>query len=428
MLFVLYIVLILTLLLLGQWIAFALGSVGLIGLFLLGNQQLLSSIGSVAWNSINSFELTAVPLFLFMGEIILQSGVSNRFYRGASCWMGRLPGGLLQSNIFACSVFAAISGSSVATAAAIGSVATPELIKRGYDRPMVFGSLAAGGTLGILIPPSIPMIVYGAMVEESVSKLFMAGLIPGLITALMYMSYIAIRCIINPGLTPSSVEKYTWTQRGRALVDMSFFFVLIVVILGGIYFGIMTPTEAAAIGTALALIISKINRGLSKSSLVNAMLKAIKTTCMVLFIVIGTQMLSYMLVRTGINRSLTEWVAGMDLQPAVFLVVVVIIYMVLGCLMEGLSMIFLTLPVLWPIVQAMGFDPIAFGVILVILIELGQITPPVGMNLFVIKGVSEGHPLSEVIAGAWPYFFILLATVVILAMFPGLALWLPSKM
>lgn len=411
----------------GEWIGFALGITGLTGLIILGDLKALQAIGMMGWNTVNSFELTAIPMFIFMGEIMLQSGLSDRFYRSASVFFNRLPGGLLQTNIFACSIFAAISGSSPATAAAIGSVSYPELSKRGYDRKMIIGSLAGGGALGILIPPSIIMIIYGALVQESIEKLFMAGVVPGVVGAIIFMIYIALRCIKNTSLSPESTDIITWNQRIRAIPGLLPFFLMIFIVLGGIYAGVMTPTEAAAFGAGVAIIMSAIVRGINWNSFKHSLNATVRITSMILFIIIGASILSYLVVQSGINRGLTNWIVNTQPSLISFFLIIIVVYLILGCLLDGVSMIFLTIPILLPIITAMDINLIWFGVILTILIEIAQITPPVGLNLYVLQGITGGK-LGDVVHGVWPYFILYFALIVLIIIFPDLALWLPEQM
>ena len=442
------------LLLSGQWTAFALGTIGTLILYLSKGMLGLEVLSSVIWNNAASYILVAVPLFLLMGELILRSGVSNYFYRGVVVLLGWLPGGLLHANIFSCAIFSAVSGSSVATAATVGTVAIPEMLRRKYPPQMVFGSLAAGGTLGILIPPSIVMILYGALVEESVAQLFMAGLIPGLMLAGIFMVYIAVRMALDPSLLPrddpaaaASLEtaptdapmsadegaQATAPDRLSNYSPLDALHVipvlaLLVAVLGGIYLGVATPTEAAAVGAAGALLLGGLYRGLSWPVLSEAVMSSVKTTCMVVFIIIGAQILATALTYSGVSRAISEWVFALGLSKWVFFAVLVVLYIALGFFVDGLSMIYMTLPVLLPLVRAFGFDLIWFGVVLTILIELGQITPPVGLNLFTIHAISGGHSFSEVVKGAAPYVLLMLLMVVLLAFFPGIALWLPKTM
>ncbi len=416
-------------LVLGQWTALALGATGVLVLYLARGDMGLMAISSVVWNNSNSYILIAVPLFLLMGEVILRSGISDRFYRGVAVLTGRVPGGLLHANIVSCALFSAVSGSSVATAASIGTVAIPEMTKRGYAPRMVLGSLAAGGTLGILIPPSIVMILYGALVEESIAKLFMAGLLPGLAMAALFMTYIAVRMALQPGLAPPrDPRRVPFGEKLPHLLHVLPVVALLSIVLGGIYGGAITPTEAAAIGAIGAILLALCYRGLTFPVLWEATLSSVKTTCMVIFIIIGAQILSTALSYSGASRAISQLVVDMQLSKWVLFAGLVLLYVVLGFFVDGISMIYITLPVLFPVVVEAGFDPIWFGVILTILIELGQITPPVGLNLFTIHGISGGRPFGEVVAGSTPFVFLMLLMVLLLAFFPGLALWIPSLM
>jgi len=421
-----YLVVMTLLLVGGVWIAIALGVVGVTGLLII-NPTLVAGIESVAWNTIESFVLTAVPLFLFMGAVIMNSGVSARFYRGLMPWLARVPGGLAQSNIVACSIFAALCGSSVATAAAIGAIAVPEMRARGYDMRVTTGTLAAGGTLGILIPPSIPLIIYGSTVGESVGRLFTAGILPGMVLTLAFMAFLGVQVWLHPGLVPRDAVAVTWSMRVRGLLDLMPIVLLIVLVLGGIYAGVMTPTEAAGVGAAGAVAVAALYGGLTWAVLRRSLLETVRTNAMILFIVIGAQIMSFALVSAGIPRGVVAAISDLSASRWMVFTFIVVMYLVLGCLVDALSLMLLTLPVVFPIVQAQGFDPIWFGVVLVILLETGLITPPVGINLFVIQGMS-GEPLGRVAAGSLPYVVLMLLGVVLLTFFPGLALWLPAKM
>jgi len=427
--FIIIVGLMLGLIILGEWVAFALGITGVAGLFFVSNPKAIQSIGQIAWNMTNSFELTAIPLFVFMGEILLRSGLSNIFYRSASKWFGRLPGGLLQTNIISCSIFAAISGSSPATAAAIGSVAVPELNKQGYNKGMTLGSLAGGGALGILIPPSIIMIIYGSIATVSVERLFMAGVIPGLVAAGSFMVYIGIKAVLKPDLFPEKPPRARFIELIKSFPGMLPFFFLILVILGGIYTGYTTPTEAAAIGALLAMILSYMAKGLTKESVISSLKSTVGMTSMILFIIIGANLLTYLVGMAGVSRGLSQWV--LDLQPSLysFMFIMILVYLVLGCLMDGTSMIFMTVPLLMPMITAMGIDLIWFGIVLTILIEIAQITPPVGLNLYVLKGIAgDDVSFNEIVWSVIPYFFLYMLLIVVLMIVPDLATWLPNHM
>jgi len=426
--FLLVVGLLLVLLLSGLWIAFGLGLAGIIVLLLHGGPPALAPLGYVSWNTVESFVLTSVPLFILMGELILRAGLSENFYRSMGLWFHGVKGGLLQSNIVACAIFAAVSGSSVATAAAIGTVAIPEMTRRGYEPKILFGSLAAGGTLGILIPPSIPMIIYGAMVEQSVERLFIAGVLPGIVMSLIFMAYIWVRVAVTPSLVPPAEARPTWGERFSSLAGVAPMFLLILLVLGSIWLGYATPTEAAAVGASAAMVLALASRRLSWRVFAGSVTSTIRTTCMVLFIIVGAQILTYALVKTGASRALTAWVVDLGLSKWILFAIVTVLYIFLGCIIDGVSMMVLTLPILYPIIIAAGFDPIWFGIALVILIELGNVTPPVGLNMFVIHGISGGRPIGEVIWGSLPFGILMLAVLALIGIFPGLVSWLPSTL
>jgi tripartite ATP-independent transporter DctM subunit len=411
----------------GQWTAFALGICGVLVLYLSKGALGLTALSSVVWNNANSYLLIAVPMFLLMGEIILRSGVSSYFYRGVVALLGRLPGGLLHSNIASCAVFSAVSGSSVATAATVGTVAIPEMLSRGYEPRTVFGSLAAGGTLGILIPPSIVMVLYGALVEESIARLFMAGVVPGLLMAGIFMIFIAVLLLIKPSYAPPRSAASGKSRAGEA-AHVFPVLGLLVVVLGSIYSGIATPTEASALGAAGAILLALGYRSFTRRVFTESLMATVKTTCMVALIIICAQILSTALTYSGVSRGVSEWVMGMGLGKWQFFVALVVLYIVLGCFVDGISMIYMTLPVLLPVVKAFGFDLVWFGVILTVLIELGQITPPVGLNLFTIHAISGGAKFSEVAAGSAPYVALMLLVILMLCVWPEIALWLPTTM
>lgn len=421
------VVILIFLLLSGVWIAFSLGITGVFGL-LMANPLALRGIESVCWNNINSFILTCVPLYLFMGSLMLESGVSVRFYKGLALWTDKFPGSLLHTNIVASSMFAAISGSSVATAAAIGSVAIPEMEKRGYDRAITCGSLAAGGTLGILIPPSIPFIVYGVMTAQSIGRLFVAGIIPGLILTLIFLSYILSRALKNPNLVPRHDEKIAWKNRLFGLKDVLPIVLLIISVLGGIFFGVVTPTEAAAVGSTLAIIICMAYRQLDFRVLKKSSMRALTETSMVLFILVGAQMVSFALVEAGIPRQTVALIQGSQLSYWQVFAIIVLMYLTLGMFVDALSSMLLTLPVVYPIILAYAFDPIWFGVVMVLLLEIGLITPPVGINVYVIHGIAKKASLQQVFAGSFPFVILMLAMISLLSLFPTLATWLPQYM
>ncbi len=426
--FVLVIAVFLTLLLAGMWIPFAIFLSASLYILLYAGWDGLNGFGLSSWGSMNSFTLTAIPLFILMAEIMLESGLSHRVYRGLARIVRRLPGGLLQTNVAGCAAFSAISGSSVATAAAIGSVALPQLEQRGYCKKLSTGTLAAGGTLGILIPPSIAMIIYGTFTETSIAKLFMAGVIPGLAMVALFMLYVAVRCLINPRLAPPPDRDEVPPPLRQTLADLVPFAVLIFGVMGSLYAGFATPTEAAGVGAAMAAIIARIWGTFSMATLRRALGKTIQACGAILFIVYAAFLFSYAIAMAGLTDELTDVLAGWNLSRLELLLAIVVLYTVLGFLMDSIGMMVITVPILHPILMSYGIDPIWFGVLLVVLIELGQITPPVGMNLFVVKSVAPTATLNDVIMGSLPFCLLMYVMIWWLIYAPGLALWFPNRM
>src|SRR5712691_3900897 len=369
-------------------VPFAITIPALVYLLLQGGLPALNSLGLVTWGSMNSFVLTTVPLFMFMAEILSASGLSDRIYGGLEKLVAKLPGGLLQTNIAGCAIFASVSGSSIATAASIGGVALPQLIRRKYNRALAAGSLAAGGTLGILIPPSFPMIIYGTFTETSVPKLFIAGIIPGLIMTALFMLYIGVHARIVPAVAPREGGARSLRELVGAVAEVVPFFVLIAATLGGLYFGVVTTTEAAVIGCVLSILLGATLGELTLRRFIQAMHNTIYFSGNILFLILFT---------------------------------------ILGCLIESLGMIVITVPLLFPVLNSYGIDPILFGVVLVIFIELGQISPPIRINLFVIQSIWDGK-LSEVVIGTIPFHLIMFIVLGMIIFWPELALWLPARM
>ncbi len=425
--FALFTGVLIALLLGGMWVPFAIGVAGLLAIYLTDGFIGLHALGLVTWGTTNSFTLTAIPLFILMAEILQQGGVSHRFYQGLTVLVRGLPGGLMQTNIAGCALFAAISGSSVATAAAIGTVALPHLEARKYNRRMAAGSLAAGGTLGILIPPSIPMIIYGSFTEVSIAKLFMAGFIPGFLLAFLFMLFIGIVSLLKPEVAPREAGSATRKEKLAALVDLLPFVVLMVAVLGSIYAGMATPTEGAGVGCAIAIVVALIWGHFGFAEFHAAMVKTIRVSSTIILIVLMAFIFSYAIENAGISDKLTAALIGLGLHKYTFLLVVIVMYCILGCLMDSIAMIVLTIPLLFSSVVAFGFDPVWFGVILVLLLELGMLTPPFGINLFVIQSISK-WPLGDVVRGASPYWIIILAYVGLLTAFPQIVTWLPAHM
>lgn len=410
------------LLAIGVHIAIALAMVGVIGFLIFYGNTGLAAL--VPFSTLDSFILTAIPLFIFMGEILVQCGASDMVYRGTSRLLAWLPGGLFHSNIGACAMFAAISGSSPATAATIGTVAIPELKKRGYDVNITLGSLAAGGTLGILIPPSINMIVYGVVAEESIGRLFAGGVVPGIILSGMFMTYIGFRVVRNARLAP---KEAAFSMKGAALsfIDLWPLYILAIVVLGGIFGGFMTPTEAAALGASTSLLIAVALRRFSWALLKSSLASSLQTACMVLFIIVGASIMSSFLSRAGIPTAVAQMVVSSDVSNLVVLLSIYAIYIFLGCFIDPVSILLLTAATVIPIVEQMGFNLIWFGVIYVVLAEIGMITPPMGLNLFVIQGISR-EDLWKVVIGSMPFFFIMVVCLAIFTVFPAIVIWLPT--
>ena len=414
----------------GLWVAFALGAVGLIGvIFFVGKGG--GFIFDVVYNAACSYILAAIPLFIFMGEVVLRCGLSERLYRGISLLTRILPGGLLHSNIVSCALFAAISGSSVATAATIGTVAYPEQKKRGYDYKLTVGSLAAGGTIGILIPPSITLIIYGSFVGESVGRLFMAGVFPGILEALFYMTYIFFATVRNPSLGPprESITKRYFLDFGVIIKDIWPILLLMCIIFGGIYTGIMTPTEAAGISCFVALVLAAFFRKLNFKVLKESAISALQTTAMIMLIIIGAKILTCALSMLKIPAQVCAAAGGLGFNRYIILIFVAILYLVLGCFMDGISLMLVTLPITYPlVVGTLGFNSVWFGIIVTRLVECALITPPVGLNLYVLYGVTAEKDFKELVKGILPFFMLDLADIIILTSFPIIVLFLPSTM
>jgi len=411
----------------GMAIPFAIGVPAIVYLLLHGGVPALKGIGLMSWGSMNSFALTAVPLFILMAEIMQHSGLSFRIYRGLSKLVCVIPGGLLQTNIAGCALFAAISGSSVATAAAIGTVALPQLTRRGYHRPLAAGSLAAGGTLGILIPPSIAMIVYGTFTETSVSKLFVAGIVPGLLLTGLFMAYVLVHALLKPEIAPREKGPQNFREFVSAVSDLVPFVLVIGGTMGSLYAGWVTPTEAAAAGCAVGLVASAIWGKLGWKELRTAMVSSVMISGNILLIVYTAFVFSYAISVAGVGEALTTWLVALKLSRLEFFAALFVLYTILGCLVESLGMIVITVPLLYPVLLQYHIDPVWFGIILVLFIELGQISPPIGINLFVIQSIWDGK-LQDIVFGTIPFHLLMFALLVMLVFWPEIALWLPAHM
>jgi len=411
----------------GVWIGLALVGVAFIGMELFTTRPVGDAMAVTIWGSTSSWTLTALPLFIWMGEILFRTRLSEDMFRGLAPWMESLPGRLLHTNIIGCAIFAAVSGSSAATCATIGKVALPELRRRGYDERMCLGSLCGAGTLGLLIPPSIIMIVYAVAAEVSILKMFVAGVLPGIILIALFSSCIVVWALLNPDKTPAQTERLSFLERlrrGRNLIPCV---VLIVFVMATMFTGWATATEAAAFGVLGALAIAWWSRTLTWQNFRASLMGATRLSCMILFILAGAAFLSSCMAFTGIPRALAEWVASLHVSRYGLLAVLTLVYLVLGMLIDGISMIVLTMTIVLPMVQAAGIDLIWFGIFVVVLVEIAQITPPVGFNLFVLQTMS-GRDINYVAAASIPFFFMMLAEIVIITAFPELATWLPDAL
>jgi tripartite ATP-independent transporter DctM subunit len=419
-------VVLLALLASGLWIGFALGAVGLIGLLLLGGPTAGSLVATSLWSSINSWPLTAMPLFLLMGEILFRTRLADDMFRGLSPWVARLPGGLLHVNIIGCGILAAIVGSSGVCAATIGRMSLPELKRQGYDESMMIGTLTGSGTLGILIPPSIMMIVYGIVGQVSIARLFIAGVGPGLLIIALFMGYVIVWSLLHPRPLMAIDKRLPFLTKvkrsGRLIPAM----LLIVVVIGSIYTGAATPTEAAVIGVVGSLVLAAATRTLNWTTLRESMIGGMRTSVLIMLILAGASVLSALMDYSGLPQYLAQLVTEIQLSPAALLFWLAILYLILGCFLDGVSMIVATATVVLPMVSAAGIDLVWFGIYLIVLIEIAQITPPVGFNLYILQALT-GKDILAVTRASVPFFFLLLLALLILCIWPQTALYLPTQ-
>jgi tripartite ATP-independent transporter DctM subunit len=406
-------------------VAAGLGVLGLALSAIYSKLPLSLAMGEIAWGTSNNFLLVAIPFFVLLGEILLRSGMAERMYNALVLWVPWLPGGLMHSNIAACAMFAATSGSSVATAATIGTVALGEVEKRGYSERLFLGTIAAGGTLGILIPPSINMIVYGVLTETSIPKLYLAGFIPGIILACLFSLTVLIICVIRPALGGKPTAT-SWAQRIAALPDLLPPLIIFLAVIGSIYAGWATATESAALGVIAAIGIAAWNRRLTLRTLLNAFEGTMRTTAMIMAILLAAYFLNFVITSIGLTGQVNSFILGLGLTKIQLLFVVVIFYFILGMFMETLSMMVATVPIIAPIMFKAGYDPVWFGIIIIILMELAMITPPVGINLYVVQGLRKRGKIDDVIIGASPFVLTMLLMLLILSIWPQIALWLPQ--
>jgi tripartite ATP-independent transporter DctM subunit len=409
----------------GLWIAMAMSIVAWTGLQFFTSSPPEVNLFQSYWGSSASWTLAALPLFVWMGEILFRTRLSEEMFEGLSPWLGWLPGRLMHVNIFGCAIFAAVSGSSAATCATIGKVALPELKKRGYDERMCLGSLCGAGTLGLLIPPSIIMIVYAVAAEVSILKMFLAGVLPGVLLVSLFSGWILLWALMNPGKTPRHVERLAFMERIRRARNLIPCLVLIAFVMGVMFTGYATATEAAAFGVLGALGIAWWSGSLSWASFQSSLMGATRLSCMILFILAGAAFLSSCMAFTGIPRALAEWVVSLQVNPYGLIAVLAVIYLVLGMAIDGISMIVLTMSIVLPMIDAAGFDLVWFGIFIVLLVEIAQITPPVGFNLFVLQTMS-GRDSHYVALAAIPFFLMMLVSVLVVTAFPQIATWLPE--
>ena len=408
----------------GVWVGASLLGTAIFGMFLFTNRPIGDSMAITIWGDQSSWTLTALPLFIWMGEILFRTKISETLFKGLAPFMSRLPGGLLHVNIGASAIFAAISGSSAATVATVGKMSIPELRRREYPEKMIIGTLSGAGTLGLLIPPSISLIIYGVTVNESIAKLFMAAMLPGLALALCFMLYIAVWAILNPSVIKRGGDG-DGVDKMRRLLDLLPVLILIVSVIGSIYSGIATATEAAALGVLGSLILAYSQKSLTLDTFMDSILGSVRTSTMIMFILMGSGFLSLAMGFTGIPKALAEGIGAWQLSPLALIAMLTVFYIILGCFLDGISSIVLTMAVIEPMVRAAGFDMLWFGVYLMIVVEMAQITPPIGFNLFVLQGMT-GKPIDFIAKASLPMFLVMCVFVIILVVFPQLATWLPS--
>ncbi|MFL2894903.1 MAG: TRAP transporter large permease [Candidatus Pelagibacter sp.] len=411
----------------GIWVALSMIGVSAIGMMLFTSRPVGDAMATTIWGTSSSWTLTALPLFVWMGEILFRTKLSENLFRGLSPWMQKLPGGLIHVNVVGCALFAAISGSSAATVATVGKMSIPELRKRNYPEKILLGSLAGSGTLGLLIPPSIILIIYGVAVQESIAKLFVAGIIPGIMIALIFMSYVIIWSLINKKEMPIIIEEYSFLEKIKRSKQLLPVILLISAVIGSIYTGIATATEAASLGVVGALILSYFQKSLNLETFKSSLLGATKTSCMIAFILAGSTFLSLAMGFTGLPRNLALWIQNMDLSPYVLIFVLMIFYIILGMFLDGISAVVLTMAIIEPMIRQAGFDMIWFGIFLVIVVEMAQITPPVGFNLFVLQGMAN-KDMGYIAKSAFPLFLLMVLAVILVVIFPEIALWMPEQM
>lgn len=411
----------------GTWVALSLIAVAVVGMVLLGNDAFGLIYATTTWGAVSDWSLAALPLFIWMGEILFRTRLSKDLFEGLTPWLNRVPGRLFHVNILSCGMFAAVSGSSAATAATIGRMTLPELKRQGYDDRMAVGTLAGSGTLGLLIPPSIILIVYGVAAEVSIGRLFIAGALPGIMLVFMFMGFTMLWSMKNSARMPHDDVQYSWSVRFKALVRLIPVGLLVLFVLGSIYGGLTTPTEAAAFGVLGALILALTSGSLSWENFQSSLMGAVKTSCMIILILAGAAFLTVAMGFIGLPRMLAEEIAALQLSPYMLLFFLTILFVVLGCFLDGISVVVLTTSVVLPMVIQAGIDPLWFGIYIVLVVEMSQITPPVGFNLFVIQSLT-GKDILYVARAALPFFFLLMLAVLVVTVYPEIVTWLPTTM
>ena len=406
-------------------VALAMAVVGVVGFCMIVSwKAALSLLSADLYDTFANYNLTVIPLFVFMGQVAFHAGISGRLFAAANSWLSTLRGGLAMATVGACAAFGAVCGSGPATAATMAAVALPEMKKYKYDDALASGTVAAGGSLGMLIPPSVVFIVYGIQTEQSIGKLFIAGILPGILMALLFCVMIYIKCRLNPSLAPAAV-RVPWGARFRSLLGVIETLVLFAFVMGGMFAGLFTPTEAAAMGALGSIIIAVAGGNCSRKMLWQAAQETVRTSCMVLVIVAGATVFGHFLARTGMPMQFASWLAALPLPPMVIIALIVVFFLIAGCFVDALALILLTIPIFYPVVSQLGFDPIWFGVIIVVVTQMGVITPPVGVNVYVVSGIDRSIPLQTVFRGIMPFLLVLIIVCALLMMFPQLATWLP---
>ena len=411
----------------GVWVGISMIGVSTIGMLMFTSRPVGDAMATTMWSMGSSWSLTALPLFVWMGEILFRTKLSENLFKGLSPWLAKLPGGLIHVNILGCAIFAAISGSSAATVATVGKMSIPELRKRNYPESFLLGPLAGSGTLGLLIPPSIILIIYGVTVEESIAKLFIAGVIPGIVLAILFMVYVIGWSIQNKKIMPLISEDFSFLEKVKKSGQLLPVVLLIFSVIGSIYAGIATATEAASLGVLGALVLSYFQKSLTKESFKKSLLGATKTSCMIAFILAGSSFLTLAMAFTGLPNNLAVFIDTLHLSPYMLLLVLTLFYIIHGMFLDGISAVVLTMAIIEPMIRQAGFDMIWFGVFLVVVVEMAQITPPVGFNLFVLQGMAN-KDMGFIAKSAFPLFLLMIMAVILIIIFPELALWLPTQM